>query len=260
MSSDAITYSISRIRMVDSVMGKIKDKYSKAGQSYHEFRNAFAILLRERSAATDVISRYIGGVYVDRSFIGQINAGKPFTPVSYKDQKRAMDALANYLFSVKAFGAHTDLYNYLQMQRRGFGFFSNTEDPKIHELVLYIQSNALTHLLHATTLKRITDAELYGDDYKLPEFFNDLTNSIFKEDLQGKVTTFRQNLQKEYVNKMISISKNSGAGYDYRSETFAFTQVKNIEKSLKANPSIDEETKAHRNFILFKINKALEEK
>ena len=260
MSNDAISYSVARINLIGSVMEKIKDKYSKKDQSYHELNNAYNLLLREHATATGVISRYIGGVYVDRSFVGQAGGTKPFVPVPYKDQKRAMEALSKYLFGAKTFSTHNDLYGYLQIQRRGFGFFGSNEDPKIHDWVLNMQSNILTHFLNTSTLKRITDTELYGNEYKFSEFFNDLTNAIFKEDLQGKVNTFRQNLQKEYINRLIIISKNSANIYDYHSETFALNQLRNIEKTLKVNVGVDEETKAHRSYILYKINKELDGK
>ena len=110
-----------------------------------------------------MISRYIGGVYVDRAMIGQNGATQPYTPVSLADQKRAMAALSNYAFSPDAYKAPNDLYNYLAMQRRGFNFSSGTEDPKIHDQVLNYQKNVLIHLLHPNTVQRISDSELYGN-------------------------------------------------------------------------------------------------
>ena len=261
MSSDAIGYSINRIKLVENLMQKIKVKYSITGKSYHELRNSYLILTSELSTAAGVMSRYIGGVYVDRGFNGQANAGTPFKAVSYKDQKRAMEGLSKYVFAPGAFSSPADLYSYLQMQRRGFGFFAQGEDPKIHDRVLNIQKNVLSHILHADVLKRITDSELYGNEYKLSEFMNDLTNAIFKEDLNTAVSTFRQNLQIEYANDLIRIlSPDNSNKYDHRSKSMALYQLKTIEKMLQSSPGIDTETKAHRQHILFNIKKALEVK
>ena len=47
----------------------------------------------------DIISRQIGGVYVDRSFIGQNTNQKPFTVVPADLQKKAMETLSEYAFS-----------------------------------------------------------------------------------------------------------------------------------------------------------------
>ena len=37
-----------------------------------------------------LISKFIGGVYVERSVIGQKGSKKPYTPVNYKDQSELL--------------------------------------------------------------------------------------------------------------------------------------------------------------------------
>ena len=127
----------------------------------------FLALNSSSSRAGSVISRFIGGVYVDRANIGQEGGNKPYTPVSLSDQKRAMNAIKKYVFSPSAYNAPTNVYNLLAKQRRGFDFFSGPEDPKIHDQVLSYQTRVLAHILHPNTLQRIIDSELYGN--KLPK-------------------------------------------------------------------------------------------
>lgn len=258
LSGDAITYSVERMKIINKMMVDLKKKYSKPGQSYQELRNAYLLLTTEANNVVTTISRYIGGVYVDRAFEGQKGASsKPFTPVSYKDQKRAMEALAKLAFAPNAFELPEELYPYLQQQRRGFGFFSSTEDPKIHTRNLLIQKGVLMHLLHPTVLQRLTDSELYGNQYKLSEMLNDLTAAIFKADLMGRVNSFRQNLQTEYVSMLIDIAKDS-TQYDNRSRNLAVFQLKQIERQLNANKGADIDTQAHREALLIKIKKSFE--
>ena len=258
MSNDAIDYSAQRISYANDLIDKLVDNYSIAGESYHQLRNAYLILTTEIDKASSVISRYIGGIYVDRGFAGQSGATQPFTPVSYKDQKRAMETLSRYVFNPTAFASPSGLYKFLQMQRRGFNFMSETEDPKIHERVLKIQENVLDHLLHPAVLQRIGDSELYGNDYKLSEMMEDLTNAVFKEDMNTEVNSFRQNLQIEYSNRLIKIISEDNLKYDHRVRSIILYQLKNIEKNFKAKPGINSEVKAHREHILFNINKSLE--
>jgi len=261
LSNDVVTYSVERIVLTDTIAKKLKQKFSIPGHSYHELRNAYLIVTGEQASAINSISRYIGGVYVDRAFSGQKNAGKPYTPVSYAYQKKAMDALTKYAFSPKAFAMPSDLYNYLQVQRRGFGLFGNPEDPKIHDRVLNIQKTVLNYLLNPVVIQRITDSELYGNQYKLSEVIADLTNAVFKDDLSAPVNSFRQNLQAEYVNHLIQIFKaDAGSRYNYASQALAYNQLQNIEKMLTANVSQDNDTKIHRQSILFRIKKAMETK
>lgn len=205
MSNDQITYSVNRIKIVKQTLPKIKEKFSKEGQSYQELRQAFQILNKQYAWAGVVISRFIGGVYVDRSMNGQDAKLKPYTPVAYEDQKRAMEALKNYIFAPNAFNVTGDLYNYIAMQRRGYNFYQSPEDPKIHRMILSYQKRILDHLLHKNTLQRITDSQLYGNKYQISVFMKDLTNAIFEGDAESTINTVRQNLQQEYVKKLIAI-------------------------------------------------------
>ncbi|MEO8428464.1 MAG: zinc-dependent metalloprotease, partial [Verrucomicrobiota bacterium] len=261
MSSDAITYSEGRLKLANEVMGKIKDRVLAPGQSYHELRNSYFILTYEMVNAAATISRYVGGVYVDRAVAGQPNAGTPFTPVSYADQKRAVLALRNQLFSPKAFEAPNHLYDFLQMQRRGFNFFNEPEEPKIHARALASQSYILNHLLHPRVLTRITDSRLYGNTYALPEYMDDLTNAIFEEDAGGDVNTFRQNLQLEFVNRLTGMIGEAGKGkFDYPTQSIALAKLKAIQKLLSAKNAGNAETQAHTAHILFVIDRALRPK
>jgi len=166
-----------------------------------------------------------------------------------------MKALVEYGFSPRAFLAPNDLYAYLQIQRRGFDFRRKTEDPKIHDQIAFFQRSILAHLLHPTVLKRMTDSRLYGNTYTVAQMMSDLTEGIFKEDLNINVTTTRQNLQHIYVDGLISGLSNSK--YDYISKSTLLYEIKKIEDMMKSNKGKNEETKAHRKHIQFKIDKAL---
>jgi hypothetical protein len=254
-SNDAIGYSIDRIKLVNQMMPKLAERYIEKGKSNQELRQAYAISMSESGNAASTISRYIGGVYVNRNMDGNPS----YTPVSLADQKRAMAALSQYLFSPKAMDASATLYNNLQMQRRGFNFFGSPDDPKIHDRVLAMQSAVIDHLLAANTLKRITDSRLYGNRYSAVDMLSDLTNACFREDLAGNVNTFRQNLQIEYVKSLCSVitsAEKANDPYDNVARSAVIGQLKTI-KQLVATPGITPEIKAHRDHILLLIDGAL---
>jgi hypothetical protein len=258
LSNDQIGYSIDRIKLVDSMMKDVKSKFSKTGESYQELRRAYYLLSGQRATAVNVISRFIGGVYVDRAMIGQEGGTQPFTPVSLEDQKRAMDALKKYAFAPDAFSAPNDLYNDLAMQRRGYNFMRGTEDPKIHQQVLTYQSNVLRHLLHRNTLQRITDSELYGNAYGLSTFMTDLNSSIFKADIFGNVNSFRQNLQLSYTNMLIDmLTGKQSSRYTNNAKSMALYNLKQIRNM--AAPSGNVSSKAHKQHLRALIDNALKE-
>ncbi|MCS6903793.1 MAG: zinc-dependent metalloprotease [Bacteroidia bacterium] len=258
LTNDAITYSADRIKLCNQIIGRLKDKYSTNGKSYQELLNGYLIATGAIRQAASVISRFIGGVYVDRAFVGQAGATQPYRPVPYEEQRRAMRILNELIFGPQAFPAPRELYAYLQPQRRGYNFFGVNEDPKIHERILNIQRSVLAHLLHPNTLKRINDTRLYGNQYTLVEVLQDLTNSIFQGDLENP-STIRQNLQIEYVNQLLQIAglKDEKSTHDNIAQALAYQNLLNIRK-LIATPIARDEIQAHRNYILFLIDKAME--
>ena len=259
LSNDQITYSINRIILVKELLKKLKPQYATEGKSYQELVIAYGILQKQAANASGVISRFIGGVYVERAMQGQENAKQPYTPVEYAKQKKAMKALNEHLFSPTANNTPKELYNYLARQRRGFNFFSGPEDPKIHRNILKTQRNVLRHLLHYNTLQRVVDSELYGNTYDVGEFMTDLNNGIFKADIYGSVNTFRQNLQVEYVNMLIDILTGKSNGrYGNVSKSMVLYNIKNI-KRMAANSNGNIITKAHKAHLTTLINNALKE-
>ena len=258
MTNDAIGYMSERFDVINDLMSTLQSRYTTPNESYHEMRNAYLVLTGQLNSSATVISRYIGGVYVDRAFAGQPGATKPFTPVSRADQKRAMASLAKNVFAPNAFSTPSNLYSYLQMQRRGFDFFGTPEDPKIHDRVLTTQKNVLNHLLNPRVMTRITDSRLYGNEYPLSEVMSDLTSAIFDADASGNVNTFRQNIQMEYVNRLAAIitppTKNN---YDYPSQSAALASLRSIQAKLSGKAGANAETMAHTKNVLFTIQKAL---
>lgn len=258
LSNDAIRYSIDRIKLVNAMMPEVKAKFSRTGDTYQELRRVYYLLSGQSSISAGVISRYIGGVYVDRAMIGQEGGTQPYTPVSLADQKRAMDALATYVFAPNAFDAPNDLYNYLAMQRRGYNLGRGTEDPKIHSQVLSYQQNVLNHILHPNTLQRIIDSELYGNEYKLSAFMTDLNNAIFKTDIGGNVNSFRQNLQLDYTNRLIGmLVGNQSNRYNHLAKSMALYNLKNIKSMAVASGDVS--SRAHKQHLNTLIENALKE-
>ena len=255
-SNDQIKYSVDRIAIASKIMKDLKSKYADDGESYQEMRQAFYIAHAQHDRAVEVISRFIGGVYVDRAMQGQTGGTKPYTPVSYEDQKRAMNALRDYAFAPNAMEAPSALYNYLALQRRGFNFFGQTEDPKLHDRVLNTQRSVLSHVLHPTTLKRISDSELYGNKYKLSEFMTDLNDAIFKADAGRSVNSRRQNLQITYTEMLINIIAQEG--YSNMAQSMALYNLKNI-KRIAGSTSGDVATRAHRQHLALLVDKALDD-
>ena len=256
MSSDPIGYALERIELIEDLFGRSKTRLVRDGESYHELRDGYVVMLGQLGRSISVLAHQIGGVHVNRSVAGQAGARTPFEAVPAADQRRAMSALSEHLFAPGALAAPADLYDHLQEQRRLWNFTGRTEDPKIHAWVLDLQRNALDHLLHPRVMTRITDSRLYGNAYSLAQMMTDLTDAVFSADLRDDVNTFRQNLQTEYVRRLIDIA-DDGEDYDHGSRSMALFQVREIERMLRRKRSRDTETQAHTQGILFLIDRFL---
>lgn len=256
MSNDMVAYAEDRLKLVNSMMPKLQARFAKPDQSYAELRSRYYQLMGQRAQMVNAVSRYIGGVYVDRSFAGQKSNAKPFTPVSEAYQKKAMALLNTYLFAPNAFAADASLFPYLQMQRRGFGFFNGTEDVKPSNTIASIQLSTLAHILHPVTLTRINNSGLYGNTYSVAEVMGDLSKAIFQADLGGSVNLYRQNLQTEFVKGAAAIVE-AKTGYDNASKAAALHTLKKVKAMLAGAASPDEQTRAHRTNLVFLIDNAI---
>lgn len=263
MSSDPIGYAEERFKLVNSLMGKIVKKYSKPDQSYAELRARYGTLNGQRMGMISSVSRFIGGVYVDRSFPDQNSGNKPYTPVSLATQKKAMEVLTKYVFTPTAYDADAQVFPYLQMQRRGFNQGQNGEDVKLTAGLLNNQVfGALAHILHPATLQRITNSRLYGNQYSAADVMSDLVKGIFDADSKTNVNVYRQYLQTAFVKGVAAMVGNSGsaAQYDDVAKAAALNTLKKVKTLLATAVSTNEETKAHRANLVFLINNALDPK
>ena len=259
MSSDPISYASDRIELSQYLLDDLVVKYSDKGMSHQALRDAFGVLLRERRNACGVISRHIGGVYVDRAYIGQRDSSTPFRAVPYSEQKRAIKALDTYLFSPTAFNFSPSILMRLQSQRRGFNHISQTEDPKIHDQVMGMQNNVLNQLLHQNVLKRLTDSGLYGNKYNLGEFMSDLTVSVYKDDMRGDVNTFRQNLQAEYTKRLINVMNPDNTNiYGHHAQAVALKNLNDIKNFIRKQTGVSSATQTHRMYIHHLVQNALD--
>lgn len=258
MSNDMMAYAEDRFKLVNTLLPKLKERYSKPGQSYQQLRQRYLMLQSQRAQMANAVSRYIGGVYVDRSFAGQNTTAKPFTPVSVETQKKALALLNKYIFSPNVFNADAALFPYLQQQRRGFNFFGSTEDYKPQSTVQSIQLSVLAQLLHPVTLQRINNSGLYGNSYSTANLTTDLNKYFFADDLTTNVNLYRINLQTEYVKALAAIATSPlPNAYDNASKAAALSSLKKIKSMLGAAVSANEQTRAHRTNLNFIIDKAL---
>jgi hypothetical protein len=159
-SNNAVAYAQDRLELIRYSTAKLKDKLLQEGRSHNDLVVGANIMLVEMARQAEVTSRYIGGIYVDRSLVGQSGYQTPYIPVPESLQRQAMSSLNQHIFSADLIDSFQPMFAYLQKQRRMFEGFEQNEDPKIQQAVLAMQKRVLDHLLHPQVMQRITDSSL----------------------------------------------------------------------------------------------------
>ncbi len=260
MSSDAIGFAEQRLQLIQQLEGNLRQKLTRPGQSFQALSNAFGVLMADARQSSEVLSRYVGGVEVDRAMAGQAGGGAPFTPVPAAQQRRAMAVLSKLVFAPEAMTIPADLMKHLQSQRRSFYFYGQTEDPKLHDQIWAVQKAALNHLLHPVVHKRLLDTALYGNEYSLSEMLASLTDAVFAADARTSVNSRRQHLQQEYVQRLAAqvLAKPDDAnGPSAMNQAALRYELKRISQMLLTNGN-DRASIAHKEYLQFLIKQALE--
>lgn len=258
LSSDAIGYAEMRLAHLRTVQERLPGQYR--GESYQGLVNAFAALMSQYRRSGGVVSRYVGGIHIDRQ-PPSASGRQPYTPVSAAQQRRAMDVLNRYLFAPDVLQGAEPLLVRLQPQRRGFDFYGKPEDPKVHAALLRAQKSVLSHLLHPTTLQRLVDTQRYGGQYSAHEMLQTLSDGLFAADLAGNVNSYRQNVQIEYVSMLEAAM--AGPEYSHNIKAAVYAQLRQLSDSLAGKiggqgyAMLNEATQAHTNYLDFTLRKAL---
>ncbi len=258
-SSDPLAYAMDRMDLVEATAVKLLDRFSRPGESWQELYNAYLMLTGEMARQSVVASRWIGGVYVDRAMQGQAGATEPLTPVPLATQQQAMALLRDKLFAPGALQFSDELYRHLQRQRRGQNLWYTPQDPVLHARALNSQRAVLDHLLHPIVMSRISDSALYGNEYVLTAVIGDLTDAVFAVDMSGDVDSIRQQLQREYIERLLIIADPAaGSEHDHLSRGVALYTLQGLEKALESKGTGENEaTRAHTAALLHRIASGL---
>jgi len=256
MSSEAVVYAQQRMDRIDAIVPSLKEKFSVEGSSYQGLVWATNALLREYQVQAGIVARYVGGVYVERGFVGQEGATQPYTPVELALQEQALSLLSEKLWAPEAFSWFADLAPYLQPQRRGFDFFGGTEDPKLLESIYSIQIAPLYHLMAPNVLRRLENTSLYGNEMTTEKLLAKLTEAMFAADDGTVVSQPRQNLQRVYVDNLIRLA-NQGGVSGQSVEAAARFELESLYSSMNSFFA-SSDSKAHRSLLKARIKKALD--
>jgi hypothetical protein len=177
------------------------DKYDNLEDMYTQLVGQFARYMGH-------VLKNVGGVYETPKSVEQ--PGDVYEPTPRQMQKEAVDFLNRQLFATPRWLFDTSILNKFNA-------------PVSSETVGTLQSSILSSLLSGSRLNRLVIcSNRFGakSTYQLDEMLNDVKKGLWSELPTGKpIDNFRRNLQKSYVESLISllnpspISANVPAGF-----------------------------------------------
>ena len=247
MSNEPLTFAKIQMDMIRDAQHRLRERVLSPNETYDNLLRAHELLSSIYARHGQAISRFVGGVYVDRGIVGGMVENRvPLTPVSGEDQRRAMALLNQYFFAPDAFSYPEGYFAYLLEQRRGQ---SGVDVPAIHADVWSMQSKVLDHLLNPATLQRMADSTSYGNSYGVSAMLHDLSGAIFAADAGGKANSFRQSLQVKYVRRLIDVYENKDVRYDL-ARPIVYAELSSVRSNArKREKRGDSGTRAARQYI-----------
>ena len=270
LTSEPLTYWEKMLQLNRYLMLNLDKREPKVGESYWEFTRRLNFLIGMYSRSAGVISRYIGGVSLDRNHRGDPQERPTAAPIDFARQKKALALMNAYVFAPTALSLPESYYTRLTTDPFDDNslntFLTLRQGIPIADQVSGLQRSALRLLFSTTVLQRVANNEYKrnGDPTRTltqAELFSTVGANVWAELGQKKnIPTLRRQLQRTHLDAMINLAvNNSAAPEDSRmlaGETLR--QLKTAMAVAKAQSGLDAYTRIHLTDTLAKIDRALD--
>ena len=197
LGDDAVKAGYYGIKNLKKILPQLPEWEDKSGENYDKLEKFYDELFTQFARYIGHAVTYIGGVYTDAKTTDQ--PGAVYSSVPKAKQKEALLFISKNLFDTPQWLMNTKVLN----------LFSSPDDR-----ISSLQDTYLANLLSTARLQRIISASNRDgkNAYTIDEYVSDLTNEVWSELKSHKpVSNYRRNLQKSFVEKIISIVNPSQA-------------------------------------------------
>ncbi|HET8546929.1 MAG TPA: zinc-dependent metalloprotease, partial [Bryobacteraceae bacterium] len=272
MGSDPLQFYTHRIKLTRDIWANLESKLEKQGEGYQILRRSFMRALNQSAQAMMGASKYIGGVYHTRDFIGDPNGRLPYQPVPAVRQKEALQLINENCFAPRAFRFTPQMLNKLDRERLWDTMniqasFNAPLDVPVHDMILSMQRGVLDRVFHPIVLKRIIDNELrYSggtDRFRLSDLFGSVQEAVWA-DAQATsgvlaINSHRRNLQREHLRKLLGmLLRDASVPEDARTMSRYYLTQLRTQLQAGVGRAGNVETRAHLQETVARIDEALE--
>jgi len=194
LSDNAMQASTYGIKNLKIILTNLPAWTKETNEGYENLSNMYGQLTTQFGRYMGHVAKNIGGIYENPKTVEQTGSVYERTPAA--TQKEAMTFLDQQLFKTPIWLVSKPILDNI--------------DENGLEVIGKLQNTTLTRLVSTNTLTKLISAEATDGDgaYKITDLFSDLNGAIFTElKTNQTIDVYRRNLQKIYVDKLISIVK-----------------------------------------------------
>lgn len=187
LGDNAMKASDYGIKNLKIILSNLKTWTKQPADNYDELKNMYDQLTTQFGRYIGHVSKNIGGIYENPKTVDQAGTIYERTPAAI--QKEAMDFLNKQVFTTPTWLLDQSILDNIGA------------NPM--EIILKLQNLSLNRLLSTRVLGNLITNEATdgAKAFKMNDLFKDLNSSIFN----GTTDVYKRNLQKAYVEKLISI-------------------------------------------------------
>jgi hypothetical protein len=193
LGDNAMVASEYGIKNLKRIVPNLNEWSYEEGESYKELEELYTNLVTQYRRYVGHVIKNVGGIY-DTPVTYDMQS-PTFVTVPKATQKEAVAFLNNQLFKTPTWLFDTNILNKIKPE-------SGVEAVKT------IQEFAINSLLQGDRAVRLMETGISSEYYTLDDLFTDLDKGVLSElGTTQTIDLYRRNLQKVYVNKLISLLK-----------------------------------------------------
>jgi hypothetical protein len=194
LSDNAMKASEYGIKNLQRILVKLPEWTRTPNENYADLTQMYGQLTSQFSRYMGHVAKNVGGIFETPKTVEQ--AGPVYARTPAKTQREAMSFLDQQLFSTPTWLLQQNI-----LDNTGLNALQVISRP---------QQNVLNRLVSEATLNKLVLAEALDGAaaYKITDFFADINGAILRELKEDKpIDVYRRNLQKMYIEELISIAK-----------------------------------------------------
>jgi len=250
LGDDPLAYFRKRLKLTQELWTRVQNRPPVASDDPLRQRRQLASGFNQLARASDLVGKYVGGMYTHRDVPGSSVAA--MRPVDPARQREALRFLASGIFSADSFRFKPEFLtsittDYVEFNRAGF--------VNIPAAVARVQLGALDRLLQAQTAIRLMELPNYVPASQrkglitINEVYGTLQASIWSELKSGAdIDPLRRNLQREYLRRLQANLTKGGAASGQFADAYAMLRLHAVQLQSElraAQGKGSPETRAH---------------